>query len=84
MPNIEKLVPRIKISEIPKNTTIEIDDGEWKIKIVSPDGSPVITVEYVGLKPRWGLIKLEAPRPDMDLQDLVAAATAWLKNLIDY
>jgi len=84
MPNIEKLIPRIKINEIPKNTTIEIDDNEWKIKIVSPDGNPVITVEYVGLKPRWGLIKLEAPRPDMDLQDLVTAATTWLKNLIEY
>ena len=84
MPNIEKLIPRIKVGEIPKNTTYEIDDGEWKIKIVNPDGKPIITVEYVGPKPGWGLIKLEAPRPDMDLQDLVTAATAWLKNLIEY
>jgi len=84
MADIGKLAPRIKISEIPKNTTIEIDSNEWIIKITNPDGKPIITVEYVDPKPGWGLIKLEAPRPDMDLQDLVTAATTWLKNLIEY
>ena len=84
MADIGKLAPRIKISEIPKNTTIEIDSNEWIIKITNPDGKPIITVEYVGPKPGQGLIKLEAPRPDMDLQDLVTTATTWLKNLIEY
>jgi len=84
MPNIEKLIPRIKVSEIPKNAAIEVDDGEWKIKIIRPSEDPVITIEYIGEKPRWGLIKLEAPKPDMDLQDLVTAAATWLKNLIEY
>jgi len=81
---IEKLVPRVKVGELPKGTTLKIDDGSWSISINVPDDDPIITVEYIGEGPGWGLIKLEAPRPDMDLQDLAAAVIAWLENLIKY
>jgi hypothetical protein len=84
MAQIEKLIPKVKVGEIPRGASIDVDSSEWKIKVINPDGDPIITIEYVGIGPGWGIVKLEAPNPDLDLQDLVLATTSWLISLIKY
>jgi len=83
MVNIEKLVPKIKIKEIPKGTEIKIKTNDWIISVNRPEDEVTITIEYIGPGPDWGIMKVSYVKTDMDLQDLVASVVAWLMNLIN-
>ena len=80
---ITRLIPKIKISEIPKKTKIKITYGQWSISIDTSKEMPKILIEYYSNNP-WGQVGQEVIDINTDLRNLVEKWVQWLKDPLNY
>jgi hypothetical protein len=76
---IVKLVPPIKLSEVPKGAKMKITYGRWSITIDATKEVPIVFIEYFSDDP-WGLMKKEDIDLDADLRGLVEKWMQWIKD----
>jgi hypothetical protein len=84
MAEIESLVPKIKFKDMPANSTIRADNGEYVVTVQAKPEGTTVTIEYAGRGPGWAVVKIGDPDPDLMLSDLVLALKAMIRAVVEY
>jgi hypothetical protein len=77
--DVVKLVPPVKLSEVPKGAKMKITYGRWSITVDASGEVPKVFIEYFSNDP-WGYVDQEDVDLDADLRGLVEK---WMRRVKD-
>jgi len=78
---IVKLVPTSCIRDLPQGLVMNIEVGDYTVKISTRDETNIV-IEYVA-DGRWGLVRLVNPDPDTRVIDIIKEAQALIEKFME-
>jgi hypothetical protein len=71
MPELKDLMPKIKVGDLGVGHSLKIDNGEYVVQVQNKADEVVVTLEFIGNGPGWGVIKVVNPDLEADLPGLI-------------